>query len=92
MHQQKLDLINDANLDKVEHIRQKLIEKDNLMQDTAILLEREKDFRTAIELKRLAVCDFGNETQPWHEKVMKENSALKEQLCQVKEDIRAVLD
>lgn len=40
-------------------------EKEALIQDTLVMLEREKEFRQAVEAKRLNVSDSFTETQPF---------------------------
>ena len=56
------------------------------------MLEREKEFRQAIETKRQNVSDCFTETQPFLQSVESENESLRTQLHQVKQDITAVLE
>jgi hypothetical protein len=43
-------------------LKNKILEKETLMQETAKMLEREREFRANVEAKKLAVCDEGTET------------------------------
>jgi hypothetical protein len=44
--------IQEGHEDKLKLQKKKIFEKEALIQDTLVMLEREKDFRIAIEIKR----------------------------------------
>ena len=65
LHAQKVEMISQMNLEKQENLRAKLQEKDELMSETATLLEREQDFRTHVEQRRQNMTDAAVEAPDW---------------------------
>ena len=78
--------------EKVQKLKKRLQEREDLIIESRKLLEREKNHREMLEQKRLAMRESSTLTDPAMELLESENSALKDQLLQVRSDIAAVLD
>jgi len=63
-----------------------------MIEENCRMLEREKEFRTYVEIRRRNVQHVGTDSKPDLELTERENLDLKEQLKSVKSDITAVLD
>ena len=78
--------------EKISKMKKRLQEREDLIIESRKLLEREKNHREMLEQKRLAMRESSTLTDPAMELIEQENSVLRDQLSQVKNDIAAVLD
>lgn len=82
----------DAHNEQIAAYKKSMEEKDGIIEENCRMLEREREFRTYVEIRRKNVCHVETNTKPDLELTERENIDLKDQLKSVKSDITAVLD